>query len=245
MFLFNNSRTCSIVSGLSCALNAFWLLPGSRKGRFTAKEVVRRLLPFSGATRVPEEADARWIVSAFSSGDPAGTFAVAPGALKWRASNCRVENVPSAGNDFANDLFGVQKVLDGARLETKVPAASNFLFCTGFTNDIFGFRMRLASLSSCSWAEITGMPASSAIEAKIIRTLLNVPKQDERCKANCRQSCEGSALSLQQLAAEGGAKNTRLGRRGNASRQDIDRSYRPAIITGVGCFLGCNDCSLE
>ena len=63
---------------------------------------------------MPEEADARWIVSAFSSGDPAGTFAVASGALKWRASNCRVENVPSAGNDFANDLSGV-KVLDGAR----------------------------------------------------------------------------------------------------------------------------------
>src|SRR5205823_9162583 len=76
LFLFNNSRTCSRVSGLSCSLSAFWLLPGWRKGRLPPKEVVCELLPFSGATRVPEEAAARWIISAFINGEPPGTFVV-------------------------------------------------------------------------------------------------------------------------------------------------------------------------
>src|SRR5438552_2661842 len=92
LFLFNNSRTCSRVSGLSCSLSAFWLLPGWRKGRLPPKEVVCELLPFSGATRVPEEAAARWIISAFINGEPPGTFVVVSPALKRGASNCREEN---------------------------------------------------------------------------------------------------------------------------------------------------------
>src|SRR5205085_7542136 len=36
LLLFNNSRTCSIVSGLFCAESDFWLLPLSRNGRVPA-----------------------------------------------------------------------------------------------------------------------------------------------------------------------------------------------------------------
>ena len=52
LFLFNSSRTCSIVSGRLCAASAFWLLPRSRNGRLPAKVEPWTLLSLPEATRM-------------------------------------------------------------------------------------------------------------------------------------------------------------------------------------------------
>jgi hypothetical protein len=47
------------------------------------------------------------------------------------------------------------------------------------------------------------------------------------------------------LATKSGAKDTRLGWRGNASSQDIDCPDWPAIVAGIGCFLRRDHCSFK
>lgn len=176
LFLFNNSRTCSIVSGVSRALNAFWLLPCPRNGRLPAKGAADILRPPSGATRVPSAADATPTVSVFVNSDLVAIFAVVSPVRKRRVANCRDEKARSAENDFAGDLSRVQKFLAGSFLAMRVPAAPNCLPCAEFTSDMFGLRMRSTSLASCSWARVAATLAVRIADIIIIRTSLNVPK---------------------------------------------------------------------
>src|ERR1700737_2504009 len=53
LFLLSNSRTSSMVNGLFCRLNAFWLLPRSRNGRFSAYSRPLTFLSALTAPRIP------------------------------------------------------------------------------------------------------------------------------------------------------------------------------------------------
>lgn len=53
LFLFNSSRTCSIVSGVARVLNTFWFLPWPGNERLPANWLAVIVLPLSGATRLP------------------------------------------------------------------------------------------------------------------------------------------------------------------------------------------------
>ena len=50
LLLFNNSRTCSMVSGLFFVRSAFWLLPSTRNGRLPANSRGGVAVVLSGAT---------------------------------------------------------------------------------------------------------------------------------------------------------------------------------------------------
>jgi len=53
LFLLSNARTSSMVNGLFCWLNAFWLLPPSRNGRFSAYSRPLTFLSALTAARTP------------------------------------------------------------------------------------------------------------------------------------------------------------------------------------------------
>src|SRR5438067_691672 len=108
LLLFNNSRTCSIVSGLFCVESDFWLLPRSRKGRLPAysRTGVVAVAVASGATCVPAlAADVATRVSLFFSCERGEMFAAESPARKCRAANWRGVKARSSGKVFGMVFF--------------------------------------------------------------------------------------------------------------------------------------------